>query len=96
MFYISFFLYNYLQIRNDRHGYCHELVKLLDISNEIKLHGLLHSETSIYVYLNVINTCVTFLGILISCMSDVAFYYLRLDRYNINVGMFWLHVRCHT
>ena len=39
---------------------------------------------------------VTFLGILISCMSDVAFYYLRLDRYSIIVGMFWLHVRCHT
>ena len=43
-----------------------------------------------------LGTCVTFLGILISCMSDVAFYYLRLDRYSINVGMFWLHVRCHT
>ena len=40
--------------------------------------------------------CVTFLGILISCMSDVAFYYLRLDQYSIIVGMFWLHVRCHT
>ena len=40
--------------------------------------------------------CVTFLGILISCMSDVAFYYLRLDRYSISVGLFWLHVRCHT
>ena len=39
---------------------------------------------------------VTFLGILISCMSDVAFYYLRLDQYSISVGMFWLHVRCHT
>ena len=25
----------------------------------------------------------TFLGILISCMSDVAFYYLRLDRYGL-------------
>ena len=33
-------------------------------------------------------TCVTFLGILISCMSDVAFYYLRLDRYSISVGRF--------
>ena len=42
------------------------------------------------------HACVTFLGILISCMSDVAFYYLRLDRYSIIVGMFWLHVRCHT
>ena len=30
----------------------------------------------------------TFLGILISCMSDVAFYYLRLDRYSISVGRF--------
>ena len=38
----------------------------------------------------------TFLGILISCMSDVAFYYLRLDGYSIIVGKFWLHVRCHT
>ena len=42
------------------------------------------------------DSSVTFLGILISCMSDVAFYYLRLDRYSIIVGMFWLHVRCHT
>ena len=30
----------------------------------------------------------TFLGILNSCMSDVAFYYLRLDRYSISVGRF--------
>ena len=39
---------------------------------------------------------VTFLGIIIGCMSDAAFYYLRLDQYSFSVGMFWLYVRCHT
>ena len=30
----------------------------------------------------------TFLGIIIGCMSDAAFYYLRLDQYSLSVGMF--------
>ena len=30
----------------------------------------------------------TFLGILNSCISDVAFYWLRLDEYGFSVGRF--------
>ena len=37
----------------------------------------------------------TFLGILISCMSDVAFYYLRLDRYGFSVGKILIEGRVY-
>ena len=31
----------------------------------------------------------TFLGIIFGLQSDAAFFYPRLDRYSLSVGMFW-------
>ena len=53
--------------------------------NAVKTENI-HQKHSLVTIRN--NIFVTFLGILISCMSDVAFYYLRLDRYSISVGRF--------